>query len=249
MRSELLLLESMLAGPGRTLSSGQKVDAAAAERGSAVYTQYCINCHGAAARGTDDGPDLIRSAAGAAGSSGQRARSGAEDARESQYGDLTQRAGDRSHSFPEAAGGSDGEESQSGEASERADRRRAAGTRLLQWRGEVQHLSFANGRSGRRRHSATTRSICSSVSCFRDARKPSASDGNAASGPAVTGNARQRIDDFDVSLRDAAGEYHAWTRGPDLKRRNQDPLRQHHEMLDQLHGSGHSRRRALSGDA
>src|SRR5262245_6085703 len=40
----------------------QKIDSAAADRGRLVYTQYCINCHGTTAKGTDNGPDLIRSA-------------------------------------------------------------------------------------------------------------------------------------------------------------------------------------------
>ena len=39
----------------------QEVDPAAAARGKRVYTQFCINCHGASAKGTDQGPDLIRS--------------------------------------------------------------------------------------------------------------------------------------------------------------------------------------------
>src|SRR5437773_4405891 len=39
----------------------QEVDQAAAARGRQVYTQYCINCHGALAKGTDQGPDLLRS--------------------------------------------------------------------------------------------------------------------------------------------------------------------------------------------
>ena len=39
----------------------QKVDPAAARRGRQLYAQYCINCHGALAKGTADGPDLIRS--------------------------------------------------------------------------------------------------------------------------------------------------------------------------------------------
>ena len=39
----------------------QKVDEAAAMRGRAVYAQHCINCHGSTAKGTDRGPDLIRS--------------------------------------------------------------------------------------------------------------------------------------------------------------------------------------------
>jgi len=41
----------------------QKVDPAAATRGRAVYAQACINCHGSTAKGTDRGPDLIRSSA------------------------------------------------------------------------------------------------------------------------------------------------------------------------------------------
>ena len=39
----------------------QKIDAAAAKRGRTVYAQHCINCHGSAAKGTERGPDLIRS--------------------------------------------------------------------------------------------------------------------------------------------------------------------------------------------
>ena len=40
----------------------QRVDEAAATRGRAVYAQHCINCHGSTAKGTERGPDLIRSA-------------------------------------------------------------------------------------------------------------------------------------------------------------------------------------------
>jgi mono/diheme cytochrome c family protein len=39
----------------------QKIDEAAATRGRAVYAQHCINCHGSTAKGSDRGPDLIRS--------------------------------------------------------------------------------------------------------------------------------------------------------------------------------------------
>src|SRR5687767_8232419 len=39
----------------------QRVDNAAADRGRAVYAKHCINCHGSTAKGTDRGPDLIRS--------------------------------------------------------------------------------------------------------------------------------------------------------------------------------------------
>src|SRR5579872_1713233 len=37
------------------------VDAAAADRGRKVWAAECINCHGTYARGTDNGPNLVRS--------------------------------------------------------------------------------------------------------------------------------------------------------------------------------------------
>lgn len=40
----------------------QAVDPQGAQRGRALYAQHCINCHGALAKGVDEGgPDLIRS--------------------------------------------------------------------------------------------------------------------------------------------------------------------------------------------
>lgn len=37
------------------------VDAVAADQGRALWTANCITCHGTQARGTDQGPNLIRS--------------------------------------------------------------------------------------------------------------------------------------------------------------------------------------------
>ena len=37
------------------------VDAEAADRGRSIWAAECINCHGTYARGTDNGPDLVRS--------------------------------------------------------------------------------------------------------------------------------------------------------------------------------------------
>ena len=56
------LASSTLAAQGGPYER-QKIDEAAATRGRAVYTQHCINCHGSAAKGTERGPDLIRSVA------------------------------------------------------------------------------------------------------------------------------------------------------------------------------------------
>src|SRR5262249_100053 len=54
-----LLLLAQGAGP----ADKQVVDAAAADRGKATYMAECITCHGAKARGTEGGPDLVRSIA------------------------------------------------------------------------------------------------------------------------------------------------------------------------------------------
>jgi hypothetical protein len=42
-----------------------------------------------------------------------------------------------------------------------------------------------------------------------------------------------RIDDFDVALRDASGEYRSWKRTRDLKIDRKDPYATHVELLDQ----------------
>jgi cytochrome c oxidase cbb3-type subunit 3 len=50
-------------GGGGTAGPGDKpiVDAAAAERGKTVWLAECVTCHGPLARGTDTGPNLLRS--------------------------------------------------------------------------------------------------------------------------------------------------------------------------------------------
>jgi len=52
-----------------------------------------------------------------------------------------------------------------------------------------------------------------------------------AGGQAVTGDL-SRIDDFNVQLKDAAGQSHSWTRTPTLRIDLKDPLTAHNELLD-----------------
>lgn len=51
-------------------------------------------------------------------------------------------------------------------------------------------------------------------------------------GPSVTGKL-DKIDDFNVSLYDSAGDYHSWKRTPDLKVEKNDPYAVHHALLDE----------------
>jgi cytochrome c oxidase cbb3-type subunit 3 len=52
------------------------------------------------------------------------------------------------------------------------------------------------------------------------------------SGPPISGTL-VRIDNFTVSLRDASGDYRAFSRVPGVQVDVRDPLAVHHELLDQ----------------
>jgi cytochrome c oxidase cbb3-type subunit 3 len=41
------------------------------------------------------------------------------------------------------------------------------------------------------------------------------------------------LDDFNVALRDAAGDYHSWKRSPELKVEKKDPYAGHVDLLEQ----------------
>jgi mono/diheme cytochrome c family protein len=60
-RVVLALLSAVLVRGQAGPTVRQEVNPAAAARGRAVYTQFCVNCHGALAKGTEEAPDLIRS--------------------------------------------------------------------------------------------------------------------------------------------------------------------------------------------
>src|SRR6185503_8564541 len=46
--------------PVRQISRAPAVDAAAHDRGRALWASHCIACHGSQARGTETGPNIIR---------------------------------------------------------------------------------------------------------------------------------------------------------------------------------------------
>jgi len=54
-----------------------------------------------------------------------------------------------------------------------------------------------------------------------------------ASGGAVSGTLIH-LDEFNVSLRDTAGQFHSWTRDSHLKVEVHDPLAAHHALLEKL---------------
>lgn len=227
-----LLFAALFAAQGGP-SERQRVDNAAADRGRLVYTQYCINCHGSTAKGTDNGPDLIRSVVvlrDRLGSGiGPAVRKGSHRATltDAQVVDLSHFL----HQRVEAV----------------ASNRNARGTLNVVTGNAEAGRSFFNG-AGKCNacHSATgdlagiaTR-IPVAVNLQQRFLFPSLTRGGPkqvevtvtpAGGPPVSGTL-VRIDSFNVSLRDASDEYQAFRRTPNVKVEVRDPLAAHHELLD-----------------
>jgi len=208
----------------------QKVDVAAAKRGSAVYTQYCINCHGAAARGTETAPDLIRSSLLLKDRLGNelgpalKRLAGHDPLTSEQLVDLT-------HFLKQQLEGT------------ARNRNPAVPPNVLTGDAQKGRAYFEGAGECAKCHSAT--GDLAGVGkryepmdlqqrfLFPRSTKPQLATVTPAAGPAVRGEV-VKIDDFDISLTDASGQYHAWTRGPNVRVEINDPLRQHHEMLDRL---------------
>jgi cytochrome c peroxidase len=66
----------------------------------------------------------------------------------------------------------------------------------------------------------------------RSARKPTEVTVTLGSAAAVSG-VLERIDDFEVALRDAAGRYQSFHRTPEMKVTVRDPLAAHYALLDE----------------
>ncbi len=217
------------------------VDAAAADRGRHVWATECITCHGAQARGTEAGPNLIRSMIvlrDRYGSElkpflkkGHPTQSGmpSADLTDAQVVDVThflrQRINDTLRGSPVFAP----QEIVTGDA-----------------KGGAEYFAGAGGCTAC--HSATgdlagiAARITSPVDLqqrmlFPTGRGRGASNRTAitvtltpATGAPMSGVLIQ-MDDFYVTFRDTAGEQHVVKRSPTLKVVKTDPLQAHHDLL------------------
>jgi cytochrome c oxidase cbb3-type subunit 3 len=216
------------------------VDDAAAERGKKTYVAECITCHGASARGSQNGPDLVRSTMllhdrygstiGPFLKKGHQTQSGtAAQFTDAQILDLshflharlddTLRTSPMFHVQNVLTGDAKAGAAFFNGAGKCKDCHSVSGD-LKGFGGKYdpvdvqQRFLFPGGGFGRGR-SATQLKVTVTP----------------ASGSPVSG-ILDRIDDFNVSLRDASGEYHSWTRTPSLKVEVTDPLDAHHKLLD-----------------
>jgi cytochrome c oxidase cbb3-type subunit 3 len=222
------------AGPGP--GDKQTVDAAAAERGKTTYIAECITCHGPKARGTESGVDLIRSLIVL------RDRYGNE------LGPFLRKA----HPTQSGKSGAVFTEQQIADLSHFL-KQRFNETLRSSPTFRVQNVLTGNPKTGAAYFSGAGKcSSCHSPSgdlagigrkydpptlqqrfMFPQRTKPVTITVTPSSGAPISGTL-VRIDDFNVSLRDAAGEYRSWKRTRDLKIERNDPYASHVELLDRI---------------
>ena len=232
----ILLLCGAVAAAQPGPSGRQAIDPAAADRGRKLYLQFCINCHGSRAQGTENGPDLIRSNVVLHDQLGSQLGPALKKSA-GHKGDFTKpQIADLSHFL----------------------RQRVEETARNRNPVKPPNVLTGNAEAGRAYFNGAGRcNACHSPAgdlqgiakkydpvtlqqrfLFPGGRgaKPAQVTVTPASGQLVSG-ALVRIDDFSVSLRDAAGEYRSFRRGSDLKVEVQDPYAAHHELLDQYSDS------------
>ena len=221
----------------------QVVDEDAAARGKTVYIAQCITCHGTRARGGERGPDLVRSTVtlhdrygstiGPYLAQGHPAGKPVTLTQE-QVVDLShflhQQVGDTLRTGPynnplnilvgnatagkayfEGAGGCSHCHSPTGDLAHIASRYDPPGLQLKTVF-PMDRVVAKNGPS--------------------TARKPLTVTVTTGKGESVTG-APLQLDDFNVSLLDASGQYHTFTRGPGVKVERHDPYVAHEALLEQ----------------
>jgi cytochrome c oxidase cbb3-type subunit III len=207
-----------------------KIDSEAAGRGRALYLQHCINCHGTLAQGTDEGPDLVRSATvlrdrfgSELGPAMKRLANHKNDFSEGEIVDLSNFLKGRVEYTAQNRSASRPPNVLTGNA--------AAGQTWFTGAGKCTACHAVTGDLagiGKRYDPVTVQQRF----LFPRAR-PIAVTVSMRSGPRVSG-VLDRLDDFSVSLRDGRGVYRSFVRGPGVDVKLDDPLESHHELLDRI---------------
>ncbi|HXE11273.1 MAG TPA: cytochrome c [Bryobacteraceae bacterium] len=234
--------------PPRRFGAGpddqQVVDAAAAERGKSLYSTDCATCHGPQARGTNNGPDLVRSVV----------------VLHDRYGDTLGPFLKTNHPLSNDRHLPALSENQVKDLSHFLHQqmgntlRTGPYTKVLNVLTGDAHAGAAyfNGPGGCNKCHSPTGDLAGIASKYDPATlqqrflfpravgfgrrgiattKPTNLTVTPANGAPVSGTL-VHLDDFMVSLRDSSGHYHSWKRTPDLKVEKQDPYAAHDELLD-----------------
>jgi cytochrome c oxidase cbb3-type subunit 3 len=226
------------AGTREFLGLGRQPDEAAAVRGKPLFVSNCSFCHGANARGGDTGPDLLRSAVvlhddkgeeiGPVVHNGRTARGmpafpGLTD---TQLADLVEFL----HLQVELAanrGTYQVKDIVTGNAS--------AGEAYFNGPGKC---NTCHSVTGDLLHIGTKLSAADLQHAFLYPAEPESSKVTVtlSSGEKMTGTLRH-LDDFDVSLTDAQGEFHSYARDKGTKVEVEDKLAAHRRLLAQYNDS------------
>lgn len=207
------------------------MDAAAAVRGRAVYTQFCVNCHGVLAKGTEDGPDLLRSVVvlrdrlgNELGPALKRLPDHKRDLSTAQVTDITHFLKDQIEKTAK-------------------NRNPERPPNVLTGNADAGRAYFNGAGKCSTCHSPTgdLKGVSAKFKdpvdlqqrmLFPQRKKPTQVTVTAPGAAAVTGDL-VRIDDFDVALKDASGQYRSFKRSPNVRVETKDPLQAHFELLDQ----------------
>ncbi len=234
------------AGGRNFLISRDVPDAAAVDRGQKLFVAQCGFCHGSNANGGETGPDLIRSALALDDEGGdkigpvilngrpdkgmpafhitpEQVKDVAAFLRARQQAAIDRRAyaildivtGDAAKGEKYFSSHCASCHSPTGDLAGLAGKYDAV---ALQSRFLYPQSRFGGRRAGSRRGGANTTTPQVTVT--------------TPSGQQLAGSL-EYLDDFDVGLRDAGGEYHSFERTPALKMEIRDPLARHEELLKQ----------------
>lgn len=223
------------------------VDDAAADRGKSIYAAECVGCHGPKARGKDDGPDLVRSLT----------------VLKDRNGDLIEpflKKGHRTHSGKPTSSFTKAQAQDLAHFLHRSvydTLRSGPYSQVLNvLTGDAKAgAAFFNGAGKCATCHSPTGDLAGVASKYdpptlqqrflfpqsigfgRGGRgvmrtKPVMVTVTKAGAPAVSGTLVS-LDDFNVSMKDSAGDYHSWNRTPDLKVEKNDPYAGHVKLLDE----------------
>jgi cytochrome c oxidase cbb3-type subunit 3 len=208
----------------------QKVDPEGARRGRAVYALQCINCHGLQAKGTDNGPDLIRSTLLLKDRLGNELGPALKKLPGHNLGLTPEQVTDLTHFLKEQI-----------EASAK-NRNPTKPPNVLTGNADAGR-AFFNGKGGCAKCHSVTGDLKGIGGKFEDAidlqqrflfprrSKPLQVKVTPVGGETVTGQL-VRIDDFDVAMKDGKGQYRNWKRTAGFKVEIEDPLTAHQALLD-----------------
>jgi mono/diheme cytochrome c family protein len=217
---------SLYAQPGP--SARPAIDPAAAARGKQTYLQFCINCHGSLAQGTEQGPDLVRSVVVLRDKSGtglgaglRQIRNHKTDLARPQLSDLSSFLKDRIEYTAKNRNASQPPNVITGNASAGKEYFAAQCSACHSVAGDLARIAAKYPPDELQQRFLFPR------------RRPIAVTVRAGVAAPVSGTL-DRMDDFTVSLRDSDGEYHAWKRTAGVDVQIKDPLARHYELLDQL---------------